>query len=48
MRHLDAKKLEEDLSKLGDEGWECVGAVAVSGSEASSSLPYVLCKRPKP
>jgi hypothetical protein len=47
-RHLDAKKLEEDLNKLGEDGWECVGTVSESLGEGSGTRAYVLCKRPKP
>lgn len=47
-RRLDAKKLEEDLNKLGEEGWECVGTVSEPIGKGGATRAYVLCKRPKP
>ena len=49
-REVAEDKMEAGLNKLGEEGWECVGAVGeVTGSEAQGTWTkaVLILKRPK-
>ena len=47
---VDADKMEKDLHKLGQDGWECVGTVSeVYGPKGgpNTTRALLICKRPK-